>query len=306
MRLSSAAGHPQIQFPRLVALTLLACFALFYLSVIFRGGGQPGVDFDRVWLAALRLRAGGPLYVNVGNEQQFYTWAPWLAWICLPLTSLPKPAVETGWIIGCGLGWAATLWPIRRNVGALLLIGPLTFLGVWWGNVQPIMTAVLVAGIGRRWGPLAVGTAASLKVSPILLVIPWLMSRQWGKVAAALAVAVLLGAPALFVGIEHYPFAQEPSLSLRGVSPVLFVLVAAAAIGLAISLSNTRYRWVSAALAVIASRPSLVHYDVGYLLVGIPPDPARRGQQVAVQPVGDGEEPGSHRAGRLSPPTSSS
>lgn len=269
---------------RLVALTALGGFAVFYLSVIVWGGGAPGGDFDRAWLGALRLRDGESLYINVGDARQFYTWAPWLAWLYLPLTYLPKAAVATAWFVLCLLGWAVSLWPARRSPGVLLLIGPLSFFAVWSANVQPLMTAALVLGVSRRWGPVAVGASASLKVSPILFVIPWVVARKWREAAIAIGIALLLGLPALFSGIEHYPFNLDPELSLRGVSPFLFGVVAFSAVALAFALARTRFRWVAAAIGVIASRPSMVLYDVGYLLVGLPGSTART---VDGRPTGD-------------------
>lgn len=269
LRAHAGRGEVRVDVFRLIALTALGCFAVFYLWVILLGGGPPGGDFDRAWAGALRLRAGEALYTNVGDVRQFYTWAPWLAWLYLPFTYLPKAPMAVAWFVACLVGWAVSLWPARRSPGVLLLIGPLTFFAVWSANVQPLMTAALVLGVPRRWGPLAVGAAASLKVSPILLVLPWVMARDWMKVAMALAVSLILGVPALFSGIEHYPFDLDPELSLRGVSPILFAAVGAAAVLLAITLGKGRFRWWAAALSVIASRPSLVLYDVGYLLVGL-------------------------------------
>ena len=276
MRARARRESARVDLFRLVALTALGCFAVFWIALVLWNGGPPGGDFDRAWYGALRLRDGQPLYINVGDARQFYTWAPWLAWLYLPFTYLPKAPVAVAWFLACLAGWAVSLWPARRSPGILLLIGPLTFFAVWSANVQTIMTAALVLAVPRRWGPLAVGAAASLKVSPILFVIPWVVAREWRKVAVAAGVALVLGAPALFSGIEHYPFDLDPELSLRGVSTILFAAVAAAAGLLAVALATTRFRWVAAAVAVIASRPSLVLYDVGFLLVGMPDGASRR------------------------------
>ena len=105
--------------------------------------------------------------------------------------------------------------------------------------------------------------------------IPWIRAREWGKAIAAFAIALVLGVPALLSGIEHYPFGLDPALSLRNLSPILFGVVAIVAVLVAVALGTSRLKWVAAAVAVIASRPSLVLYDVGYLLAGLPDEPSR-------------------------------
>jgi hypothetical protein len=257
-----------LRVARFLALLLLGCSALFWMAVILTSG-PPGGDIERMWLGALRIRAGEPLYTDVGDPQHFYTWAPWLAWIWLPLTYLPKTVVTVVWLALCFAGWAVSLWPARKSVPLLLLIAPLTLFAAWWGNVQPIMTAWLVLGIRRPWGPLGVGLAASLKVSPILLAVPWLATGQMRKAVVASGVALLFGAPALFSGIDHYPFGLAPLLSIRGISVALWIAATIGAVGVALIPGNTRFRHVSSALATIVSRPSLLLYDVGYLLVGL-------------------------------------
>ena len=274
---ATGAHHSiRLRAARLIALALLGCAALFWMWVTLRGGGPPGGDIDRMWLGAERIRAGQPLYTNIGDERLFYTWSPWLAWLWLPLTYLPKAPVAVVWFVLCLIGWAATLWPARGSLALLLLVGPLTFFGAWSGNVQPIMTAALVFGIGRRWGPLAVGAAASLKVSPILFVLPWLSSREPKKVAIAVATALALGLPAFLAGIEHYPFSLPPLLSLRSVSAALWIAATVAAAGTALLPWTTRFRWLSSGVAVMLSRPSLLLYDVGYLFVGLDSRASRR------------------------------
>jgi hypothetical protein len=258
-----------VRTARLIALLLLALAALFWTWVTLRGGGPPGGDIDRMWLGALRVRAGEPIYANIGDERLFYTWAPWLAWVWVPLTYLPKAAVSVVWMALCTIGWVVSLWPARRSVGLMLLAAPLTLFGAWSGNIQPIMTAWLVLGMGRGWNPIGIGIAASLKVSPILLVLPWVANREWRKVIIALTVALVLGAPAFLTGIDHYPFGMGPLLSLRGISVPLWILMTTGLVFAALVPSNRRFRWVTSATAAIVSRPSLLLYDIGYLLVGL-------------------------------------
>src|SRR6266566_6302895 len=142
---------------------------------------MPGQRIERMRLAALRLRAGEGLYINVGDPNFFYTWGPLLGWIWLPLTFLPAAVVDAVWMTICLGSWAASLWPARRSP-ALLLLGPLTLYGAWVGNVQAPMIDMLVATIRGRWGPVGVGIAASLKLSPILFALVWARNGEWRKV----------------------------------------------------------------------------------------------------------------------------
>jgi hypothetical protein len=254
-----------------IAVLLLGTFAALWMYYLLTGAsGEIGADLDNYWDAALRLRQGAVLYVNVGDPNAWYAYAPWFAWAWVPLTYLPESIVSVTWMAACFLGWAYCLWRCRDYGPVLLIIGPWTFYGAWVGNVQPLMIAALL-----RWlNPTTVGVMASLKVSPILLVLAWW--GQWRRMGLAVLVAGVLGLPALWYGLEGFPFGLVEPSSPWSVSPLLGVGLTLAAMGAAVLTSPTRYRWLAASVAVMLSRPSLLVYDTGYLLLA---DPHRRGVQ---------------------------
>jgi hypothetical protein len=255
---------------------MLGCFAVFWLRSIIIHGGL-GNDMDSAWQAALRIRSGANVYSP--DPTAGYSYAPWFAWLWVPLTYLPPRVVFGAWLGLCVAAWYLSLRWSHPSLGAVLLIAPLTFYAAWVGNVQPLMIAALVAGIPRRWGPLAVGAAASLKVVPILLVLHWAGNREWWKVVFALVCAAALGAPALLYGLDQYPRGLPGQLSLRAVSPEVWIAVALVATLIALRSARTRYSRLASAVAVIAARPALITYDVGYLLTALVPirqsEPAR-------------------------------
>lgn len=248
---------------RPLALVLLGTFAVLWMFYLLIGASGPmGQDIDNFWNAAMRLRSGQELYVNVGDANAWYAYAPWFAWAWLPLTYLPESVVSVAWMTACFAAWAYSLWKCRDAGPVLLIIGPWTFYGAWVGNAQPLMIAALL-----RWThPVTVGVLASLKVSPILLALAWW--GQWRKMALAVGVAAVLGLPAFWYGLEGFPFGLVEPSSPWSVSPLLGIGLTLIAIAVAIRVSGTRYRWLAAAVAVMAARPSLLVYDVGYLLVG--------------------------------------
>src|SRR5687768_5438299 len=242
---------------RPVALVLLGTFAALWMYYLLIGASGPiGADIDNYWNAATRLRAGEELYVNAGDPNAWYAYAPWFAWAWVPLTYLPESTVASTWMAACFAAWAYCLWKCREMGPVLLIIGPWTFYGAWVGNAQPLMIAALL-----RWlSPATVGMMASLKVSPILLALAWW--GQWRKMALALGVATVLGLPAFWYGLEGFPFGIVEPSSPWSVSPWLGAGLTLVASGVAIRLSGTRYRWLAAAVAVMAARPSLLVYDV--------------------------------------------
>lgn len=75
-------------------------------------------DADAYWNAALRLRDGLPLYPPIDQQDlpTTYRYAPWLAWLWVPITFLPHEFVQVGWralMFACAAG--ACIPAIRRG-----------------------------------------------------------------------------------------------------------------------------------------------------------------------------------------------
>jgi len=243
-------------------------------------------DGQVYWMAAERLRAGESLYPAAGDpEVAFYKYAPWFAWVWVPLTYLPEPMVAGGWTIAMLAAWAM---PLRAAMGAgwrgrtvVFLAAPPLLVAALGGNVQPAVIAALWAWLDRRWGPAAVGCAASLQVFPILFTVIYAARRQWWRAGVAVALGALLWLPALAYGIEDYPEVIGGVFSLWRISPAAYVVVVVLLAGWTWSAQ----RWSAASLLVLAATGArFIPYHLGYLLCSFP-RPALEDGQATASPI---------------------
>jgi hypothetical protein len=261
---------------RIVALAICIGFGLAFVIANVRSWELE--DSEAYWNAALRLRAGGPLYVPVdpgADELIAYRYAPWFAWIWIPLTYLPKGIVQVGWsaVLLASVGFA--LLPILRvrSVAAVCLaalLGGLLIRTASTGNVHALLVAALVVGVPRRSGPIWIGIAASLKFAPILYALVYVGRREWRRAGVALVVAAVLLAPALLQDLGAYPTDPGDSLSLLSLAgPIPWALLALVCAAVAVAVARGRHAWAAASVAVLAAVPRLQLYDATYLLVGL-------------------------------------
>ena len=141
-----------------------------------------------------------------------------------------------------------------------------------FGNAHPLVVAMLVWTIRRPTAPIWVGVATSLKLVPILFVLPWAGRGEWWKVAVAVGSAVLLFAPALLFDLSGYVTSPGTGLlSLYAVSPVLWLVVAAASAGVALVLALQRSRWAWLAIAVLMflGPPRVTTSYLSFILVAV-------------------------------------
>jgi hypothetical protein len=235
-------------------------------------------DADAYWNAALRLREGGPLYVPVNpgaDEMIAYRYAPWLAWLWVPLTVLPKIVVQVGWSAALIAAVVVALIPLLRlrTVAAICLaalLGGLLVRTASTGNVHALLIAGLVYGVPRRSGPVWIGLAASLKFVPILYPLVYVGRREWGHAALAAGVTAMLLAPGLLYDLRDYPVEAGESLSLLSLAgPIPWAVVALILSVAAFLLARSRYAWGAASVAVLAAVPRLELYTLTYLLTGL-------------------------------------
>jgi hypothetical protein len=247
-------------------------------AALFAIGAWTLEDVDAYWNAALRLRAGEPLYPRFAdvNADEVYRYAPWFAAAWVPLTLLPRPAVEAGWAI---LLVAASIWavvPVGRGgtpagYALALLVGPLLVFSVARaGNVHPLVVAALVHGAPRASGPLWIALAASLKAVPLVYVVVYVARRDWRRVILTLVLTAILTAPMLLFDLSGYTTDPGRSIALSSVDVVLWGALAASALLIAawIALQRPTYAWLAASVAAVALLPRLFLYDLSYLLVG--------------------------------------
>ena len=257
-----------VRLARIVALAVILGVGISELYFAVTAWTQ--TDAGAYWNAAMRLRAGEPLYPVVANVEasDVYRYAPWLAWLTVPFTYLPVHVAGAIWsamLLGAS---AAAVAPLARR-GAWVPVAfffPILVGISAYGNVQALLVASLVWSIERPAGAVWVGVAASLKIFPILFAVTWLVRGQWQRTLAAAAVAAVLWAPALLYDLRGY-VTEAGQAGLFGNAPAWAVVAVGAAL-VAAGLARSRYRWLSAATAVVLAAPRFFIYDLTYLLVG--------------------------------------
>ena len=236
-------------------------------------------DMDAYWEAALRLRAGEPLYREYldPTAADVYRYAPWFAFAWVPLTFLPKAIVGVAWSTVLLAACVACLAPLVRHA-TVASVATAAFLGSFLltiaavGNVQPLMVAALLFGLERRAGPVVIGLAASLKAVPILFLLVYLARGEWSKATLGVVVTAILVVPMLVFDLTHYP--TDPgqlSISLFNRVPVLWAVLAATLTLAAAWLARRRspYAWLAMSSAVFSSLPRAFGYDLTFLLCGL-------------------------------------
>jgi hypothetical protein len=259
---------------QLVALAI--CFGIGLAFVIANVRSWELEDADAYWNAALRLRESPDLYPALGDAgaPDVYRYAPWFAWLWVPLTFLPKIVVQVGWsaLLVAAIGVALAPLLRMRTVAAICLaalLGGLLVRTASTGNVHALLIAALVYGAPRRSGPIWVGIAASLKFVPLAYALVCAGRREWKRAAITIAVTAILLGPALLYDLTDYPTAAGDSLSLLSLAgPLPWAVVALTLAAAAVVLARTRFAWVAASTAVLAAIPRLDLYSLTYLLVG--------------------------------------
>jgi len=253
---------------------------LFAIGDIWLLGANWGFDDVRAyWEAALRVRQGLPLYGGTDDPNSYavFRYAPWFAWMWVPLTYLPRQAAELIWGALLGASSLAVLAALVRlrtaaAIALALLLLPMFFSLVQVGNVQPLLVAVLAFGISRWSGPLWIALAASIKATPILYVLVYAARRQWTRVALALVITALLLAPLLLADLSSYQTDPGASFSLYYyVSPIAWAIAAVASVLLAAWLAWRRsdWVWVAASVAVALCAPRAHPTYATFLAVGL-------------------------------------
>ena len=236
-------------------------------------------DVRAYWEAALRVREGLPLYGGTDDPDSYgvFRYAPWFAWMWVPLTYLPRQAAELLWggvLAASSLAVLVALVRLRTTaaVALALLLLPMFFSLTQVGNVQPLLVAMLAFGISRWSGPLWIAVAASIKATPILYVLVYVARRQWIRlVVAVLATAILL-APLALADVSSYQTDPGASFSLwYYVSPLAWAVAAGASLLLAAWLAWRRsdWVWVATSVAVALCAPRAHAPYATFLAVGL-------------------------------------
>jgi alpha-1,2-mannosyltransferase len=191
--------------PGVIAQAAMVGAALaIYLLVLLQAGG-PRQDFDTYVGAARTFLHGDPLYAAFLHHpfpdptlRPAYIYPPVFAILVAPFALIPAPVAAAAWTVIDQLALLGSLlivirW-LRPSGWALttMLCATATFYPLWIDIVQgqanlPILLLVTagVVGIVRedpRYG-VALGVAAALKVTPLLLLV-WLVVDRRVKAAA--------------------------------------------------------------------------------------------------------------------------
>jgi hypothetical protein len=274
--------HAILPIPRtrLLAARLfvnLLVSAMFVVGVVTAVNNWHLTDLKAYLAAAELLASGGnPFEVQLWERglPYHYHYSPWFAALFVPLISLPAEVVQVGWSAVLVVASALALVPLIRAYGArafplVMLMAFLLTNIVAEGNVQPILLAGLVWTLERRAGPVAVGVAASLKITPILLALVYAGRGQWGRAILAGVVAAVLVAPTFLFELPETATATGGT-GLFTAAPVLWAATALGAVGATWWLARGPFGWLAAATATVLALPRLLIFDVTNLLVAIP------------------------------------
>lgn len=261
---------------RIARPAVMAFAVAFTVSniVFIVGADKFAWDVNAYWDAGVRLRHGGELYIahaDVGAPE-VYRYAPWFAWLWVPLTYLPKDAVRTAWCLLMLACSCLAVWPMLRTrteagIAVALFAWPMMAYVSLGGNVHAAMVLGLVYGVQTRWGPVVIALAASLKAVPLALALVYLGRRDWWRFGTTLGLAAALVAPMLYHGIENYTTNPGGATLLTGWAWIIGVSVASIA---TLFLARGRHAWLAGATAATIAFPRWFIYDASLLLVGLP------------------------------------
>lgn len=275
-RLSFAPMRILVRGARLVSMAIALGWLGYTLASWFLAWNP--ADAGAYYGAAQRLVAGQTLYPAMNPEaHEVYRYAPWFAALWVPLTALPEPLVAHAWSLLMLAASAFAAWPvIRLGTPAAITLGALlgAFLAetAMFGNAHPLVVASLVWSIRSRSAPLWVGVATSLKLVPILFVLPWAGRREWRKVALAVGSAAILFAPMFLFDLSAYSTSPASGLlSLYAVSPVLWFVVAAATgiVAVYLAIRRSPYAWLAAAVLMFLGPPRVTTSYLSFILVAV-------------------------------------
>ncbi len=222
-RVSSAVSGmpPWARWTLAVVVIVLASLPPVLRYLVFWPLDQWQVDVEVYRQAGESVLIGRPLYSAMTEAPQLlpFTYPPFAALLAVPLALLPFGAI--GWIwtalqvaANAAIVWYAG-WRLVHRTGAMvpitlaLLTAPMLWLhpvsdGIRFGQVNAFMVLACLMDLRRpRPGILArvpagvlVGLAMSVKLTPGVFVVHYLVNRRWREAATAVgaAAAVTVGA----------------------------------------------------------------------------------------------------------------
>lgn len=216
----------------IVAGLAVAIFCVKAGLMIWQSSLSSETDLGAYMSGAERLRADLPLYppdLDITRSRLQYAYPPLLAQLLYPF-----PNYTLVWWVWAAVSVGCWAWALRLLLGELLgspngrrlrrsgwwavflaaLVNfPPALVHLTWGQLQlPLLLLLTWAWLALRRGRevragLLVGLAITLKVFPLLLVLPLALQRRWRCVAAALLLSGgLLGLSFAAVGPQQVAF----------------------------------------------------------------------------------------------------
>lgn len=209
----------------MIIVSLLFCVKL--AQALPQSAQTQETDLGAYFDGVLRLRSGLPLYdpqMNLDVKKLQFIYPPLLALLLLPL-----PTYIAAWWTWTGLSimcWAVAVGLVLRElraslrdrlppawrpvvVAALINFPPL-LAHLLWGQLQLVLLLLLVGSwLGLRRNQqvlpgLLLGIAIVLKVFPLVLLVPLVVTRRWRAVSTAVITAgVLLALSFAWVGWDQ-------------------------------------------------------------------------------------------------------
>ena len=185
--------------------------------LVFWPQDQWQVDIEVYREAGVSLLIGRPIYTAMTEAPQLlpFTYPPFAAFLALPLALVPFRAAAWLWTVGqvlatTGIVWYAGYRLIHRHgraeplllavlTGVMLWLHPVSD-GIRFGQINAILVLLVLMDLRRpRPGLIAhippgvfVGLAMSIKLTPGVFVVHYLLCRRWKEAGTAIATAALV------------------------------------------------------------------------------------------------------------------
>ncbi len=204
---------------------MLSLLALIFYAAIFVTSSDT-LDLQIYLDSAERLRHGQSLYEvrysfpeRASDFELQYLYPPALAALLAPVSFIPRPTLILLWQLGLVAALTASAVILSRLVCStipnaaqrlsplivfpFLAFWPPTLDGILWGQVNGYILLLLVGAAysatcrDDRASGIAVGLAAALKGTPIVLAIPLLVHRRWRALAWCVGAGIAAHLPLL-------------------------------------------------------------------------------------------------------------
>ncbi len=200
-----------------VAIIAAAAALPILRFLVFWPQDQWQVDIEVYRQAGVSLLIGRPIYTAMTEAPQLlpFTYPPFAAFLAIPLALIPFRVVAWLWTVGqvaatTGIVWYAGYRLVhRRGRADPLVLAGLTAVALWlhpvadgirFGQINALLVLLVLMDLRRpRPGLMArvppgvfVGLAMSIKLTPGVFVLHYLLCRRWKEAGTAIGTAALV------------------------------------------------------------------------------------------------------------------